>query len=410
MRPASSRAWFAPLPTTTAGVARALALFVAGVRLGTLVQMVPSFTVGLRVSPIPSLYAACWCAAAAMAVGVSTFCLVRGRVPSSRVAVADLAVACSILLLSPLVVRPQDRVGTWVGYQPGNAISVVTTTSAVLLGIVWGAGLLAVVACYVVHLAGAFNQVTLSTAVGNELTFVVYALVCKLFASHSRRVAEEADASRQLAAKLARRDEERRAQILMHNGVAVMRLLTEPGLSDAARARLIDQAQVELQQMRAYLVRRSGDDSLPSSTALGAASLADAVERTCVRFSDLPIEPLLDLGADVVLSPADVQAVIRALDSVLLNVRSHARARQVVVHLDGDVDGRWVLSVHDDGVGFDPGSTALGLGLGEVVVGELRRRGLGARVDSSPGDGTTVTIDGLGVPATAVREPLRAVS
>jgi two-component sensor histidine kinase len=385
----------AELPTTKAGVERAFSYFIAGVRLGTLAQMIPSVHLGVATSPREVAYLACWAAAAGAAVTVSVLTLVRRRPLGPAASAADFALACALLVLGPLVLVPGERFGTWVAYQPGYALSVLYTASGVRSRTLWAGGLLSVAASYMVYLGSEFRGDMISTAVGNVLTYVVSALVARMFFGFTRRIARDADASRARAAELARREEERRAQVMMHNGVALMRLLTEP-MTDASRSRLIDQAEVELRRMRSYLrghaPDRGGAAADGGAEANRSVVLAAMIERVCDRFADLHVDALLDLGADLKLPTAQAEALERALESLLLNVRVHARADAVVVHLDQDTDGSWTLTVRDDGVGFDSTSVTAGVGLREVVVGELRRRGLDVEIESAVDEGTTVTI------------------
>ncbi|HEX6685209.1 MAG TPA: hypothetical protein VF062_20630 [Candidatus Limnocylindrales bacterium] len=379
---------------------RAFTVFIAGVRLGTVAQMVPTLYPGMQSSPRPGLYLTTWLAGAVAALTVSVASLVRGRALGPVPLLADFALASAVMLVGPLVVGSEDRVGTWVGFQPGYALSVIITAVGPRSPVVPVIGLLAVIGSYAVHVSGATVEVLgLTTILGNELTFVVYALVCRMLSTYMRRIARDADTSRAVAAELARREEERRAQVLMHNGVAVMRLLTEPNLSDEARVRLLEHAEVELRQMRAYLSREPSPGTTTSSAGpdlhrsqADAASLADAVRRTCARFRDLPIELALDLGTGIRMTSRKIEVVTRALDSLLLNIREHAKAELVVVHLDADPDGSWILTVNDNGSGFDTTSTTQGVGLREVVVGELEREGYAVEVTSRVGDGTTATI------------------
>lgn len=401
MRLYVARNRFGALPTTTAGVERAFTIFIAGVRLGTVAQMVPTLYLGMQSSPRPGLYLTTWLAATLAALTVSVASLVTARPLGAGAVLADFALASVVMLVGPLVVAPEDRVGTWVGFQPGYALSVIITAIGPKSPVVLAVGLLAVSGSYVVHVSGAtLEGPTFSTVIGNELTFVVYALVCRMFSTYMRRIARDADASRAVAAELARREEERRAQVLMHNGVAVMRLLTEPNLPDETRVRLLEHAEVELKRMRAYLSHQSSPGTTtqpagrPDSDQSGAdaTSLADAVRRTCARYRDLPIELALDLGTGIRMTSRKVEVVTRALDSLLLNVREHAHAEMVVVHLDAQPDGSWILTVNDDGRGFDSTSSSQGIGLREVVVGELEREGYSVAVTSQVGEGTTVTI------------------
>ncbi|MFD8971659.1 MULTISPECIES: sensor histidine kinase [unclassified Streptomyces] len=393
----------AELPTTRAGVERAFSYFTAGVRLGTVAQMVPAVQLGAARAPHDAGYLACWGAAALAAVAVSVVTLVRRRPPGTAVSVLDFGLACALLVLGPLVLAPWDRFGTWTAFQPGYALSVIITAGGVRGLAVWAASLLAVSLSYVVYLGGDVGSEMTSTAVGNVLTYVVYALVARMFFGYTRRIARDADASRARAAELARREEERRAQVMMHNGVAVMRLLTEQG-DDVSRARLVGQAEVELRRMRSYL---RGGDAYAAEGEGPSAGLVPVVRRACDRFADLNVVASLDLGTGLRIPAAQAEALERALGSLLLNVRVHARAHEVVVHLDGTGEGGWTLTVHDDGVGFDPASVTAGVGLREVVVGELRRRGLAVGIVSAAGEGTTVTVRSRPGPGAAPPGPAR---
>lgn len=381
------------LPTTKVGVERVFTYFIAGVRLGTVAQMVPAVQVGLASSPRDSAYLACWLAAAGASVLVTVVTLIRRRPLGAAASTADFALACTLLVLAPHVLAPGERFGTWVAYQPGYALSVVITASGVRSLVLWAGGLVSVVVCYLVYLGDNGAGMT-TTAMGNELTYVVYAVVARMLFNYIRRIAHDADASRALVAELARGEEERRARVLMHNGVAVMQLLANstPG---GPRSGLADLAEVEVQRMRAYLRGRSTateeDERVDGG---GQVTLAPLVERMCDRFADLHADTLLDLGASVRLPAGDAEAVESALESLLLNVRAHAQAHNVVIHLDEDSPGRWALTVSDDGVGYDADAVAPGVGLRDVVIGELQHRGLDVAIASAPGEGTTVTISG----------------
>jgi signal transduction histidine kinase len=92
---------------------------------------------------------------------------------------------------------------------------------------------------------------------------------------------------------------------------------------------------------------------------------------------------------------ADTEAeVLRIAQEALQNALRHARADRIELRLDAR-DGRLIVTVADDGVGFDPGEPGLRsrrLGLTSM---EERAEALGARlaVISRPGEGTTVTLE-----------------
>jgi signal transduction histidine kinase len=96
------------------------------------------------------------------------------------------------------------------------------------------------------------------------------------------------------------------------------------------------------------------------------------------------------LPPETSLDPAAWQTIARVAQEVLSNVARHARAANVDVSLD-TIDGRLVLTVKDDGSGFDVGETARRRGMGMMNVA-VRAAEVGGSVDivSAPGGGTTV--------------------
>lgn len=90
------------------------------------------------------------------------------------------------------------------------------------------------------------------------------------------------------------------------------------------------------------------------------------------------------------VSPTDKRNLLMFLKEALTNVARHARASHTTAVL-ALRERRLVLSVRDDGVGFDPLNVVRGNGLGNF---ERRARELGAQlsVDSRPGGGTTLEL------------------
>jgi signal transduction histidine kinase len=80
----------------------------------------------------------------------------------------------------------------------------------------------------------------------------------------------------------------------------------------------------------------------------------------------------------------------RIAQEALQNVTRHAQAKTVHIELKQTLD-RLVLSVHDDGVGFDAENVR---GLGTVGMEErLRQFGGVLRVTSEPGKGVTIVAE-----------------
>src|SRR6266511_3969478 len=106
--------------------------------------------------------------------------------------------------------------------------------------------------------------------------------------------------------------------------------------------------------------------------------------------TEIELEGDLELERD----PKRDREVFRIAQEALQNALRHAQASRVVVRLRGD-DGRLLLEIEDDGVGFDPDAPDLRsrrLGLTSM---EERAQRLGARleIDSAEGKGTTVHLE-----------------
>ena len=101
--------------------------------------------------------------------------------------------------------------------------------------------------------------------------------------------------------------------------------------------------------------------------------------------------------------PVEKELVLfRIVQEALTNVAKHAGGSEVSLSLGG-VDGKLLLTVADAGAGFDPGGKRplpSGTGWGLTIMQE-RAASIGAvfRIESEPGQGTTVSIELEGLPA-----------
>ena len=96
--------------------------------------------------------------------------------------------------------------------------------------------------------------------------------------------------------------------------------------------------------------------------------------------------------AGVNLPPEAVYRIREAVRSALQNVRLHAQASEVVVYATADRFS-WLVSVHDDGRGFDTAGRR-NLGLNQVVVAAMEEIGAHVSIESTPGQGTLIEISG----------------
>lgn len=197
-------------------------------------------------------------------------------------------------------------------------------------------------------------------------------------------VAAEGLARRQVAAQ------RRRVVAALHNDVlqrvAALRLRTVGSLSQPDRAVVSKQFDELIAVLRGHLAELH-----PVTVDLGG--LAVALDRACEQLRDRG----LGVSSTVVVSdiPDDmVELVYRVSQELLTNVAEHARARNVEF-LVGVVDNDVVVTVEDDGVGFDPKSRRgvtqqhFGLHLLEEAVASV---GGSLQLDTSLGRGTQVHI------------------
>ena len=100
---------------------------------------------------------------------------------------------------------------------------------------------------------------------------------------------------------------------------------------------------------------------------------------------DLRVQDILPLP------PEAEQALFRIAQEALANVSRHSQAQKATVSLVKD-DATVTLTISDDGQGFDTGGSHTGIGLHSM---RERAKVLGGTctIDSSPGEGTCVTVE-----------------
>ena len=127
-------------------------------------------------------------------------------------------------------------------------------------------------------------------------------------------------------------------------------------------------------------------------SALAGGSLPAAIQRQCDRLSDESgITVTLHTDSDFAqLGMATDVVLLRAAQEAFANIRRHARASCVVVHLSPS--GRGVrLSVADNGIGLADNKSA-GFGLSGMRA-RVAQVGGTTTVAPTPGGGTTVTVE-----------------
>jgi len=126
----------------------------------------------------------------------------------------------------------------------------------------------------------------------------------------------------------------------------------------------------------------------------GLAAALDWYARSFSSRTGIAVE-VRGSGPAMRLAPEVEIALFRIAQEALNNVAKHARARRIEIALE-HANGEGVMSVRDDGIGFDSGEDPLGKprsGLGMVTMRE-RSQAVGGRfeVRALPGRGTQLTV------------------
>jgi signal transduction histidine kinase len=173
-----------------------------------------------------------------------------------------------------------------------------------------------------------------------------------------------------------------------------LRRLEEAADLESLRERVADLREIvsaSLEEVRrmAWELRPSALDDLGLVAALKRYA-ADYRERNGIEVD------LIARGLDGERLPPEVETTVyRIVQEALTNVMRHAQAQNVSVLIDRR-EGKLLLVIEDDGVGFDPSSLIEGPGQRLGLYG-MRERAelLGGKftVESSEGQGTTLFVD-----------------
>jgi signal transduction histidine kinase len=162
----------------------------------------------------------------------------------------------------------------------------------------------------------------------------------------------------------------------------------DPAAARAQVQRLRELAQDAIQELRSLIFQLRPAAVESEGLAAALSGHVQVLRRVHRREIDLQLagEPRRRPGID--------EEVFRIAQEALHNALKHSGATRLGVSLEED-EGRLLLTVTDDGVGFDPGAAehrSRRLGLTSM---EERARAAGGtlRIDSVPGAGTEVTVE-----------------
>lgn len=130
------------------------------------------------------------------------------------------------------------------------------------------------------------------------------------------------------------------------------------------------------------------------SKALEKTDLQTALEELLVRVRQA--QPGIQTQLYCNIDPASVSdmakiQIYRIIQELTTNVLKHAEAKNLDVQLLS-LEGKWLLTVEDDGKGFEAGQTGNGIGLSNVRLRAGLLQGL-CKIESAPGRGTFVSIE-----------------
>ncbi|MEE4194780.1 MAG: sensor histidine kinase [Anaerolineae bacterium] len=122
--------------------------------------------------------------------------------------------------------------------------------------------------------------------------------------------------------------------------------------------------------------------------------LSLAIEQLCHAFNErTSIETSLELPEELTLSAAAQNCIYRTVQEGLMNIDRHAGASRVEVSVRSTEEGDYILTIHDDGIGFDPS--------GHVEEAHFGLRGIRERtaliggtcqINSESGNGTMIIV------------------
>ncbi|MUL67377.1 ATPase [Mycobacterium sp. CBMA 234] len=225
---------------------------------------------------------------------------------------------------------------------------------------------------------------------------VATTVLCFVLVRRQDRVQALQAVRRQLVSEAMQSDERHNQEIAegLHDG-PLQTLLAARMQLDEVRERSPDpdlDAIYETLQDTAAALRSTVTELHPQ--VLAQLGLTPAL-RDLVRQFESRTRIAVQAELDDVGKPDSQQLLYRAARELLTNVSRHAQASTVSVRL-GRIGNRVVLTVADDGVGFDPAVVPQYVSDGQIGLGSLLARfdamGGSMLVDSSSGSGTRVTV------------------
>jgi signal transduction histidine kinase len=313
---------------------------------------------------------------------------VRARQVRPWWTIADLAFTIAVLVISAMIETPQG--GLYVAY-PFSVIcslafglglrrlsSVLAATVLLAAGYLYGGGHL--------HADPATHVVV------NTITYFPNTIIAWMVAEWLRRMGRELDASRAREASLARNQERLRHARMLHDRVlqTMETLAGGQWITDSAlRARVAEEAVWLRGLVEGTDVE--GADKVPGGDLLG--QLGELVARAARDGLHVELNHATLRGPAALSSLGSRQsaALTGAISEALTNVVKHAATATAVLRLTA-TPAALVVTLVDQGRGFDPATQPEGMGLRQSIRGRITESGGTVRIDTAPGAGTYLEI------------------
>ena len=300
-----------------------------------------------------------------------------GEVPERSLALRDGAGTVAGLEAAESDLRAEDPFGAST-----IAPSAVIVGDALALPLRARDEVVGVLHAYAAHSSG-WDEESLRLAAGLAAQAAVAVENARLYERAKEQAADEE--RRHLARELHDSVSQAIYAVVLTSHSVRKRLTEDPAASATALDSVIELAEGALAEMRALIFELRPE-------ALADVGLVGALER---QLDGLELRHSLaterDLGPEPEIAFAAKQVLLRVVQEALHNVAKHAHASKVRISMRHH-DAVLSLRVTDDGIGFDAARTYPGH-LGLTTMHE-RVRELGGRlhVDSTPGEGTTVSL------------------
>ncbi|MFF8318296.1 MacS family sensor histidine kinase [Streptomyces bobili] len=320
---------------------------------------------------------------------------------TKRFLTADLLIALTGILLTPLVVSEQHI------QESGPTLPSIWTAGSVLAFAIKGGWRWAVFASTPVAVA---NLIERGHPARDTVHNVILVWVASIAIGYVVEVARasERTLARALEIEAATRERERLARDIHDSVLQVLAMVQRRGAVIGGEAAELGRMAGEQEVALRTLVSRGlvPVSRVSRDTAEGAVVLA--VDEGDEEGGPVDLRTLLapfaaarvnlaEPGAPVLLAPAAARELAAAVGAALDNVREHAGEQARAWILVEDEPDAVIVTVRDDGPGIAAGRLAQAegegrLGVAQSIRGRLRDLGGGAELVSTPGQGTEVEL------------------